>query len=99
VDRQVRSTSGLLADALGPFGSGLLLGTVYCFALLFTITKDIGSEIEKILANFSEWKAERAKRKAASPEREDAREGGAPSSGRIRVGPRPRCRARRPGGR
>jgi len=55
---------GLLADALGPFGSGLLLGTIYCFALLFVITKDIGSEIEKILSNFSQWKADRAKRKA-----------------------------------
>jgi DNA segregation ATPase FtsK/SpoIIIE, S-DNA-T family len=54
----------LLADALGPFGSGLLLGTIYCFALLFVITRDIGSEIEKILSNFSQWKADRAKRKA-----------------------------------
>ena len=31
----------LLADALGPFGSGLLLGTVYVFALMFIFTKDI----------------------------------------------------------
>jgi len=54
----------LLADALGPFGSGLLLGTVYFFALLFVITRDIGSEIEKILANFAQWKADRATRKA-----------------------------------
>jgi DNA segregation ATPase FtsK/SpoIIIE, S-DNA-T family len=54
----------LLADALGPFGSGLLLGTVYFFALLFVITRDIGSEIEKILTNFSQWKADRATRKA-----------------------------------
>jgi S-DNA-T family DNA segregation ATPase FtsK/SpoIIIE len=54
----------LLADALGPFGSGLVLGTIYCFALLFVITRDIGSEIEKILTNFSQWKADRAKRKA-----------------------------------
>jgi len=55
----------LLADALGPFGSGLLLGTVYCFALLFVATKDIGREVEKILSNFAEWRAERARRKAA----------------------------------
>jgi S-DNA-T family DNA segregation ATPase FtsK/SpoIIIE len=54
-----------LADALGPFGTALFLGAVYGFALLFVITKDIGSEIEKILANFSEWKAARAKAKAA----------------------------------
>jgi S-DNA-T family DNA segregation ATPase FtsK/SpoIIIE len=55
----------MLADALGPFGAFLLLGTVYLFALLFVITKDIGSEIENIVANFTAWKAERAKRKAA----------------------------------
>ncbi len=54
-----------LADALGPFGTGLLLGTVYLFALLFVITKDIGSEIEEIMTNFTAWRAERAKRKAA----------------------------------
>jgi S-DNA-T family DNA segregation ATPase FtsK/SpoIIIE len=58
----------LLADALGPFGSGLLLGTVYCFALLFVATKDIGREVEKILSNFAEWRAERARRKAARME-------------------------------
>ena len=27
----------LLADALGPFGSGLILGTIYCGALLFIL--------------------------------------------------------------
>ncbi|HEY5079325.1 MAG TPA: DNA translocase FtsK 4TM domain-containing protein, partial [Opitutaceae bacterium] len=54
-----------LADALGPFGTGLLLGTVYLFALLFVITRDIGSEIEDILTNFTAWKAARAARKAA----------------------------------
>jgi S-DNA-T family DNA segregation ATPase FtsK/SpoIIIE len=55
----------LLADALGPFGAFLLLGTVYLFALLFVITKDIGAEVEGMLSNFTAWKAERAKRKAA----------------------------------
>jgi S-DNA-T family DNA segregation ATPase FtsK/SpoIIIE len=55
----------LLADALGPFGSALCLGCVYSFALLFVITKDIGAEIEKIISNFSEWRAGRAKAKAA----------------------------------
>jgi S-DNA-T family DNA segregation ATPase FtsK/SpoIIIE len=68
----------LLADALGPFGSGLLLGTVYTFALLFIITKDIASEIEKILTNFGDWRAQRAKRKAELEEErqkaKDARE-------------------------
>jgi DNA segregation ATPase FtsK/SpoIIIE, S-DNA-T family len=55
----------LLADALGPFGSALCLGCVYSFALLFVITKDIGAEIEKIISNFSEWRAGRARAKAA----------------------------------
>jgi S-DNA-T family DNA segregation ATPase FtsK/SpoIIIE len=55
----------LLSDALGPFGSGLLLGSIYCFALLFLITRDIGSEIEKIMSNFAQWRAERAQRKQA----------------------------------
>ena len=68
----------LLADALGPFGSGLLLGTIYTFALLFIITKDIASEIEKILTNFGDWRAQRAKRKAELEEErqkaKDARE-------------------------
>ena len=54
-----------LADALGPFGSALFLGAVYGFALLFIVTKDIGSEIEKILSGFSDWKAGRARAKAA----------------------------------
>jgi S-DNA-T family DNA segregation ATPase FtsK/SpoIIIE len=54
----------LLAEALGPFGSFLLLLTVYAFALLFVVTKDIGAEIEKIIGGFAEWRANRAKRKA-----------------------------------
>jgi S-DNA-T family DNA segregation ATPase FtsK/SpoIIIE len=58
----------LLADALGPFGAGLLLGTIYVFALLFVITRDIGAEIERILTSFADWKAERAKRKAERAE-------------------------------
>jgi DNA segregation ATPase FtsK/SpoIIIE, S-DNA-T family len=55
----------MLADALGPFGTGLLLGTIYGFALLFVALKDIGAEIERILGNFAEWRAQRASRKAA----------------------------------
>jgi S-DNA-T family DNA segregation ATPase FtsK/SpoIIIE len=55
----------MLAEALGPFGTGLLLGTIYCFALLFVITKDIGAEIEKIIANIYQWRANRAARKEA----------------------------------
>jgi S-DNA-T family DNA segregation ATPase FtsK/SpoIIIE len=56
----------LLADALGGFGSGLLLGTTYCAMLLFAFTKDIGSELEKMLTNFGAWRAERRQRAAAA---------------------------------
>jgi S-DNA-T family DNA segregation ATPase FtsK/SpoIIIE len=55
----------LLADAAGPFGSGLLLGTLYCVALLFIFTRDIGTEVDKIFANFSDWWKHRGQRKAA----------------------------------
>jgi DNA segregation ATPase FtsK/SpoIIIE, S-DNA-T family len=58
----------MLAEALGPFGTGLFLGAVYCFALLFVLTRDIGAEFEKILASFAAWRAERARRKAAQIE-------------------------------
>ncbi len=61
---------GLMADNLGPFGSGLILGTLYCGALLFIFTRDIGAEFEKILTNFGAWRAERAKLAA---EREEQR--------------------------
>jgi S-DNA-T family DNA segregation ATPase FtsK/SpoIIIE len=59
-----------LKGPLGGFGSAMLLGTVYAASLLFIFTKDIGAEIEKMLANFHAWRAERAKLKA---ELEEAR--------------------------
>ena len=86
----------LLADALGPFGTCLLLGTIYAFAFLFVVMKDIGAEIEKILANFAAWKADRAARKAAlSEERAKRKEDsakqrasmGAPAAVALPVGP------------
>ena len=58
----------LLEDMLGDFGSGLLLGTIYCGAQLFIFTKDIGTEIEKIIHNISTWWTERGKQKAALAE-------------------------------
>jgi DNA segregation ATPase FtsK/SpoIIIE, S-DNA-T family len=58
----------LLENAMGPFGSGLLLGTVYLGALLFIFTKDIGSEFERMVANFGAWRTERARRKAEAAE-------------------------------
>ncbi len=56
----------VLSEALGSFGSGLLLGTIYAVALLFVFTRDIGSEIDKMFTNFSAWREERAQLKAAS---------------------------------
>jgi DNA segregation ATPase FtsK/SpoIIIE, S-DNA-T family len=53
-----------LADALGPFGSGLILGTIYGGALLFVFLRDTGAEFEKIISNFSTWRANRGKLKA-----------------------------------
>jgi S-DNA-T family DNA segregation ATPase FtsK/SpoIIIE len=58
----------LLADALGPFGSGLIFGILYTGALLMIFMRDIGAEFEKIFTNFSGWRAERAKLKAEAAE-------------------------------
>ncbi len=55
---------GVLAEALGPFGSALIFGTMYIGAQLFIFTRDIGAEFEKIFTNFGGWRAERAKLKA-----------------------------------
>jgi S-DNA-T family DNA segregation ATPase FtsK/SpoIIIE len=54
----------LLADALGPFGSCLIFGTVYIGALLYIIVPNPAGEIEKMVTNFGAWRAERAKHKA-----------------------------------
>jgi S-DNA-T family DNA segregation ATPase FtsK/SpoIIIE len=62
-----------LADALGPFGTALVLGAVYAFALLFVITKDIGTEFEKILATFAEWRAGRTKARLAQVDERNRR--------------------------
>ncbi len=57
-----------LRTALGPFGSGLILGTTYVAALLFIFTRDIGAEIEKLLVNFATWRSERRKRSVDAAE-------------------------------
>ena len=64
----------LLHEPLGPFGAGLLLGTIYCGAQLFIFTKDIGSEVEKIMAALSAWWAGRGKAQEALAEQR-AKEG------------------------
>ena len=60
--------TSLLKDALGPFGSALLLGTISCGAPLFIFMRDITSEFEKIIAKFGSWRADRAHLKVALAE-------------------------------
>ncbi|QYM79433.1 DNA translocase FtsK [Horticoccus luteus] len=55
---------GALRDLLGVFGTGLLLGCVYVFGLMFIFMKDIGAEFEKHLLAFHAWRAARAKTRA-----------------------------------
>ncbi len=53
-----------LENAVGPFGSGLLLFTLYACALVYIFTRDIGGELERYLAAFHAWRDSRAKQKA-----------------------------------
>ncbi len=53
-----------LEDALGTFGSGLILATLYAGALLMIFLRDIGAEFEKMFSNFTAWRADRARLKA-----------------------------------
>ena len=53
-----------LENAIGPFGSGMLLSTIYLCSLVFIFTKDIGGELERYLSAFHAWRDARAKRKA-----------------------------------
>ncbi|HRE79980.1 MAG TPA: DNA translocase FtsK 4TM domain-containing protein [Opitutaceae bacterium] len=43
-------------ETLGVFGSALLMGCLYALSLLFIFTKDITSELEKIVAAFHAWR-------------------------------------------
>jgi DNA segregation ATPase FtsK/SpoIIIE, S-DNA-T family len=58
----------MLSNALGPFGSGLIFGTIYCGSLLFIFMRDIAGEFEKMITNFSAWRGDRAKLKAEAEE-------------------------------
>jgi S-DNA-T family DNA segregation ATPase FtsK/SpoIIIE len=58
----------LLADALGLFGSGSLLATVYIVSLFFIFTKDIAAEFEKTLNSYRAWRERRAIAKAERAE-------------------------------
>ncbi len=58
----------LLADALGLFGSGSLLVTVYIVSLFFIFTKDIAAEFEKTLHSYRAWRENRGAVKAERAE-------------------------------
>ncbi|MEI8090545.1 MAG: DNA translocase FtsK [Opitutaceae bacterium] len=56
---------GLLQEPAGPIGSALMLGVIYTAAMLYIFTRDIGTEIDRIYANFTAWRETRAQQKAA----------------------------------
>ena len=58
----------LLADALGPIGSGLILGMIYVSALVLVFVRNIGAEVDKIVAAVHHWRDERRNRKLAQVE-------------------------------
>jgi S-DNA-T family DNA segregation ATPase FtsK/SpoIIIE len=53
----------VLADPLGGFGSGVVLGLVYFLSLIFILTPDFGGEFDKALHLFQNWWAERKERR------------------------------------
>jgi S-DNA-T family DNA segregation ATPase FtsK/SpoIIIE len=56
---------GLLHEPAGPIGSALMLSVIYTAAMLYIFTRDIGTEIDRIYANFTAWREARAKQKTA----------------------------------
>jgi len=85
--------TNLLKDSLGVFGTGLLLGMVYCIGLMFILTKDIGAEFEKIGTAISEWRAhlsaKSAVKAALKREAKDAKARQKHTAPPIAVGPPP----------
>jgi len=69
-----------LKDTLGVFGTALLLGTVYLVCLLFIFTRDVASELEKIVATFHAWRDARIKRETERREAKSAAKGKTESS-------------------
>jgi S-DNA-T family DNA segregation ATPase FtsK/SpoIIIE len=58
----------IFKDTLGGFGSVLLLGTIYCLAFMFIITRDITAEFEKLARGFQEWRDRRSQLKVQAAE-------------------------------
>jgi S-DNA-T family DNA segregation ATPase FtsK/SpoIIIE len=58
----------VLRDSLGVFGSAVILGMVYVLGMLFIFTRDIASEMARVMNAFTEWRQKRAALKAALAE-------------------------------
>jgi len=58
----------IFKDTLGVFGSVLLLGTIYCLAFMFIITRDITAEFEKFTRAIQEWRDRRSQLKTQAAE-------------------------------
>jgi len=54
----------MLEPALGSFGAALILGTTYICSLLFIFVRDVGAELEKMIAAFVAWRDERSRQRA-----------------------------------
>ncbi|HEX3730890.1 MAG TPA: DNA translocase FtsK 4TM domain-containing protein, partial [Opitutaceae bacterium] len=63
---------GFLAKVVGDFGTVIILGAVYLVCLLFIFTRDIGVEVEKVMAALSAWRAQRAAHQAQRASERDA---------------------------
>ena len=61
----------LLKDTVGVVGAGLLLGTIFALTLTFIFTRDIATEVERMLGAFHTWRTGRARRAAERAERKN----------------------------
>src|SRR5258708_364292 len=63
--------NNILSGLVGPFGSGLILATVYGLGLLFIFTRDIAAEFDKAIFALHSWRNLRA---AAALKRSEEKE-------------------------
>ncbi|HUJ45210.1 MAG TPA: DNA translocase FtsK 4TM domain-containing protein [Opitutaceae bacterium] len=58
----------LLKNTVGVVGAGLLLGIVFALALSFIFARDIGAELERMIATVQAWRARRSRQAAERAE-------------------------------
>jgi S-DNA-T family DNA segregation ATPase FtsK/SpoIIIE len=67
-----------LRDAMGVFGSGLLLLTIYVLSLMFVLTRDIGAQFDRFFAWFQElrerWRKRREERRELNKLKAEAKQ-------------------------